>query len=191
MTPGREQRVGLMCHPWARCDALRSIEVTVRRAAIGTLTLVFRLDGDTSRILVPSPRRPRSVVGLWQHTCLEAFVAVEGQPGYYELNFAPSGEWAVYAFHGYRVGGPIEDEALAPGITVRTTGDWLELKALVSLDRLSAAHGTAPLRIGLAAVVETKDGTLSYWALRHPPGKPDFHHADAFALRLDAASPER
>ena len=35
-----------------------------------------------------------------------------------------------------------------------------------------------------AAVVEEADGRLSYWALRHPPGRPDLHHADAFALRL-------
>jgi hypothetical protein len=41
------------------------------------------------------------------------------------------------------------------------------------------------IRLGLSAVVEATDGGLSYWALRHPPGKPDFHHIDAFALQLD------
>jgi len=33
-------------------------------------------------------------------------------------------------------------------------------------------------------VVEELDGSHSYWALRHPPGKPDFHHSDAFALEI-------
>jgi hypothetical protein len=28
---------------------------------------------------------------------------------------------------------------------------------------------------------------LSYWALRHAAGKPDFHHRDAFAMPLDEA----
>ena len=42
-----------------------------------------------------------------------------------------------------------------------------------------------PLRLALSAVVEADDGTLSYWALRHPPGRPDFHHADGFVLRLE------
>ena len=28
---------------------------------------------------------------------------------------------------------------------------------------------------------------MSYWALAHPPGKPDFHHPDCFALELPAA----
>jgi hypothetical protein len=33
--------------------------------------------------------------------------------------------------------------------------------------------------------VEDRSGSLSYWALRHAAGKPDFHHPDAFALELD------
>jgi hypothetical protein len=41
------------------------------------------------------------------------------------------------------------------------------------------------LRIGASAVIEDDGGALSYWALRHPPGKPDFHHPDAFALELE------
>ena len=35
------------------------------------------------------------------------------------------------------------------------------------------------------AHVEAADGTLSYWALRHAAGKPDFHHPDAFALEIE------
>jgi hypothetical protein len=43
---------------------------------------------------------------------------------------------------------------------------------------------SATLHLGFTAVIEDRDGRLSYWALRHPPGKPDFHHADSFALKL-------
>jgi len=39
-------------------------------------------------------------------------------------------------------------------------------------------------RVALASVIEAGDGTLSYWALRHPPGKPDFHHPDGFVLGM-------
>jgi hypothetical protein len=39
-------------------------------------------------------------------------------------------------------------------------------------------------RIGLSAVIEEQDGTISYWALRHAAGKPDFHHPDGFAMEL-------
>jgi hypothetical protein len=38
--------------------------------------------------------------------------------------------------------------------------------------------------LGLSAVVEHADGARSYWALQHPPGKPDFHHPDSFAMQL-------
>lgn len=43
-----------------------------------------------------------------------------------------------------------------------------------------------PWDIALSAVIEEKDGTKSYWALHHPPGAPDFHHPDCFALTLEA-----
>jgi hypothetical protein len=41
--------------------------------------------------------------------------------------------------------------------------------------------------IALSAVIETRDGAKSYWALAHPPGKPDFHHADCFIGQLAAS----
>jgi hypothetical protein len=37
-------------------------------------------------------------------------------------------------------------------------------------------------------VIEAIDGTLSYWALAHAPGSPDFHHLDCFALELAATA---
>jgi hypothetical protein len=43
------------------------------------------------------------------------------------------------------------------------------------------------LRLALAAVVEEDDGRLSYWALQHAPGNPDFHHPECFTLELRAA----
>src|SRR3546814_9971873 len=47
-------------------------------------------------------------------------------------------------------------------------------------------EAAGPVRVALSAVIEETDGTKSYWALRHPPGKPDFHHPDCFALALGA-----
>jgi hypothetical protein len=69
----------------------------------------------------------------------------------------------------------------APGIVVRRTGQRLELDAKIGQELLPAGRA---LRLGLSMVVEDTDGVLSYWALRHPPGKPDFHHTDAFASQL-------
>jgi hypothetical protein len=152
--------------------------------------MTFRLDGDIPRIRVPSPSVPRIATQLWRHTCFEAFIAMEGQQAYHEFNFAPSGEWAVYAFSAYRNGGPLANEMMRPHIDVRSTDSRLDLDTLVRLEALSAIHPRASLRVGLSAVIEASDG-LSYWALRHPADKPDFHDGDGFALLLEPPSPQR
>ena len=184
-----EHWIYLKCHPSIRPESVRAMGVLVRRSASAGLQMTFRLDGDISRIWVPSPGVPRISTDLWRHTCFEAFIAVEGQPAYLEFNFAPSREWAVFAFRGYRNGGPLASEMAAPQIAVRSTGSRLELDARIRLEALSAVHPRASLRIGLAAVIEGSDG-FSYWALRHPADQPDFHDADGFALLLEPPGPE-
>lgn len=179
-----ERWIALECHPVKRCEAVRTIEVLVSRSAAGELRTTFRLDADLRRLRVPRPGTPRIANDLWRHTCFEAFIAIEGQTAYSEFNFAPSGEWAVYAFNGYRESKPVASENLQPLIAVRSSENRLVLDSVVTLDKLSAIHSKAVLRIGLCSVIEANDG-ISYWALRHPIEKPDFHHADGFALRLE------
>jgi hypothetical protein len=182
-----ERWIDLSSHPSTRSEAVRTIQVLVRRSE-RDLQMAFRLEGEISRILMSSPGVPGVATELWRHTCFEAFIAVEGQPVYHEFNFAPSGHWAAYAFRGYRNGGPLSNEMMRPQISVRSTCSRLELDALVRLDLLSAIHRSASLRIGLSAVIEASDG-LSYWALRHPVDKPDFHDANGFALVLEPPGP--
>ena len=152
----------------------------------GELRLRYRLEGMIAGVRVPPPAALSRGHELWRHTCFEAFVAAEGKPGYVELNFAPSRQWAAYAFRSYREGGPITDSRLVPDVVTHREPDALGLQALVALDDLSISYRGAALRIGLAAVVESVHGRCSYWALRHPVGRTDFHHETAFALRLEA-----
>lgn len=184
-----EQWIDLKCHASKPSETVRAIQVLVRRSTGTELQMTFRLDGDISRILVPSPGVPCFATDLWRHTCFEAFISVEGHLAYHEFNFAPSGEWAVYAFVSYRDGGPLANELLRPNISVRSTESRLELDSVVRLDGLSAVHPRASLRVGLSAVIEASDG-LSYWALRHPVDKPDFHDAEGFALLLEPPDPK-
>jgi hypothetical protein len=184
-----EHWIDLKCHPSKHPQTVRAIQVLVRRPTGAELQMTFRLDGDIPRIWVYSPGVPRIATDLWRHTCFETFIAVEGHRAYHEFNFAPSGEWAVYAFTGYRDGGPLANEMLRPHIAVRSTDSRLELDSLVRLDGLSAVHPRVSLRVGLSAVVEASDG-LSYWALRHPVGKPDFHDAEGFTLLLEPPDPK-
>jgi hypothetical protein len=184
-----EHWMELRCHAPTPPETVHAVGVHVRRSASAELQLTFRLDGDIRRIRVSSPGVPRFAKELWRHTCFEAFIRMEGQSAYHEFNFAPSGEWAVYTFSGYRNGGPVADEMMRPHIAVRSTDNQLELDTRVRLESLSAIHPRAVLRIGLAAVIEASDG-LSYWALCHPADKPDFHHADGFALLIQPPAPE-
>jgi hypothetical protein len=124
------------------------------------------------------------VDGLWRHTCFEVFISEKGRQSYWEFNLSPSGEWAAYAFKTYRDGERIEDDGLHPEIVVRSAANIFELEAIVRLDRLPLARPGTSLRLGLSVVIEENDGTLSHWALKHPPAKPDFHHPDSFALEL-------
>jgi hypothetical protein len=171
--------VALMAHPATPCPRIAGMAVELAWADDGSLTLIYRLTGDPGALSLPAPAEPGRVDGLWRHTCFEAFVMTEGGPSYREFNFSPSGQWAAYAFKAYRDGGT--DLAMpAPAIACRQGTGQLELTAYLPASALTAGRP----RIGLSAVIEGSDGQVSYWALRHPPGKPDFHHTDAFALNL-------
>jgi hypothetical protein len=172
-------------HPASRSRAVRTVRVRVSRSAEGRLALAYSLEGDPIRLRVPAPRAPRIAERLWEHTCCEAFIACAGRAGYHEFNFAPSREWAAYAFARYRDGAVLADATLDPAITVRVGEEGLSLDASIDLARLSPPLTGERLALALSAVVEDDAGALAWWALKHPPGKPDFHHPDAFALVLD------
>ena len=177
--------ISLKAHHQAPNDAVRSIGVRVSRLQSGVLTITYALDADVERLCIPQLRLPRIGERLWQHTCFEIFVRRKDLRAYHEFNFSPSGEWAVYAFERYREGAAPGDEELTPRIAVRSTATKLDLDIALDLRRLSSQHTTDALVVAISAVIEARDGSLSYWALEHPPGKPDFHHSDAFVLELD------
>ena len=183
MSPACTQVLALTCHPQTRTEAVHRIEVRVGRMPGGVLNLTYMLTANLAHLRVPDARAPAAADRLWQHTCFEAFVRV-GAPAYHEFNFSPSREWAQYAFEGYRQRAPLDISALDPKLTVRRTSERLELDARIDLHRLSPAHARATLNIGLAAVIEDGEGALSYWALAHPAGRPDFHDPRGFALEL-------
>jgi hypothetical protein len=150
--------------------------------------LSFVLTGQIGDIRLPPVGPPARADDLWRHTCFEAFVCTAPGPAYYEFNFAPSTEWAAYRFDGYR-SGMRPAEIRAPAIEVRSGPGSYSLQASLDLNRLPDLPPEASWRLGLSAVIEDISGGMSYWALAHPPGKPDFHHADGFALEFSPAVP--
>ena len=168
-------------HPEAHSQIVHEINVQMRWLRDDTLALTYTLTGDCARLRIPPSRPSAKIAGLWQHTCFEAFVSLPGDSVYQEFNFSPSGEWSVYHFRGYRNRLPVEEDDPAPQILVQRTKKSLALEARIRLSQLLIIQ---PLLLALSAVIEDDAGTLSYWALKHPPGKPDFHHPEAFGLKI-------
>jgi hypothetical protein len=178
-------------HPQTGSDAIEEIRASVAWSYGEPIAIRYSLKGDLTRLRVPQSQPPRRSDRLWEHTCFEAFFAVKGQPEYLEFNFAPSGEWAVHSFQRYREAAPPPKKDPATEITVRRTGENLELNAGVWLDGLQAISPGARLSVALSAVIEDNRGRLSYWALKHPRGKPDFHHREGFALEIERPAKTR
>ena len=176
----------LNLHPDSICTAVARIEVEVAHPRPGGLVLCYIVTGKMSDLRMPPVTAPTRTDELWRHTCFEAFVRASPNAAYYELNFAPSTQWAAYRFSGYRSGMGVASEMSAPGFEVESNGECYRLKVSAELDRLSGLPGDAAWRLGLSAVIEETSGRKSYWALAHPSGKADFHHPDCFALELPA-----
>jgi hypothetical protein len=177
----QDERRPLAPHPDTPCAAVRSLTLAFERPTPALLTLHYRLEGDLAALRIPAPAPPARTDGLWQHTCLEAFIGESRGNPYWEYNFSPSGAWAAYQFSGYREGMAPLAKGAAPVISARVTAGSLTLSVAVDLSWLSRA---AELVLGVAAVIETREGGLSYWALRHPAGKPDFHRAESRIVPL-------
>jgi len=175
----------LICHPGTLPTAVLAVHVEVEPEPQGSLRLSYELTGDLAQIRIPAPLSPAAVDGLWEHTCFEVFVAVAGETRYHEFNFSPSGQWAAYAFSDYRVRGTWT-ASQAPAISFTQTHGHLLLKAVIEAADLPQNIDGKPLQLGLAAVIEDSDDSLSYWALHHPePARPDFHHRSGFILSLN------
>ncbi len=185
----------LRAHPDTPCEAVRQIAARAEWVEPDALQFEYVLEADLRRIRIPPPEASAGRTDkLWAHSCFEAFIRPTGEPWYLELNFSPSGQWAAYRFEVYRKGMVPAALDEPPQVTVRHSDERLELQAQVKsagallvpgASAVNGAAGDSGVRIAVSAVVEDHEGRLSYWALRHPAGKPDFHHPESFALALE------
>lgn len=180
----------LVAHPDFPSGAIDGIAVTLERHG-DRLDLRFVVAGAIDDVAWPGDRTDGAIAAeqaderraddLWRHSCFEAFVASASAPGYREINLAPSGHWAAYAFDGYRAGmRPASDVRLAEAgwrFADRRADLWVSI---------AVPHADADWALNITAVIEAKDDSKSYWALAHLPGAPDFHNRDGFVAILPA-----
>ena len=177
----------LIPHP-ASAPASPSFKLWVnvdRSAAFGrnaTLNLFFCVGAPASRFVIPQSTMPARRNELWRTTCFEAFLREEGRQTYAEWNFAPSQDWAAYAFSAPRTDMAPAGVDADPYIRVEDNMTWWALGATIAIP------AAASFELGLSAVIEEKDGQKSYWALAHPANgvdaPPDFHDPTCFLARL-------
>lgn len=179
--------LALVCHPDAPDAAVRAISVLPAREPDGSLTLDYTLSGDLAALRIPDAATGLPRERLWAHTCFELFVATPETAAYREFNFSPDGQWMRFDFADYRQRAASADPATAsvPPLVVRRDAAVLQLTVRLPVEHLPAGK----LLLGLTAVVEHADGSLRYWALRHPSGRPDFHRREGFAFALKASNP--
>ncbi len=182
----------LILHPDTPISSVTMIRADASRYASDQFSLAFRAVGAIPEIMVPRVGNERQCFGyegwvfadrLWEHTCFEAFVEFEGVAGYFEYHVATSAQWASYSFASYREGMVKAEEFTLRSGSWRVTAHRIEVGATFEIPK--ALRGRA-MKVGLSAIVEEKTRQKSYWALRHPLGRPDFHHPDCFALTLPA-----
>jgi hypothetical protein len=183
-------RLSLLHHPSTPSAYVRAVRVSVDPLGESRLAICYEIEGAIDELELPAQTRSQRADGLWKATCFEAFLRAPEAAAYVELNFSPSSEWAVYRFDAYRQGMTPVEMNPAPRIVCRRRDDTLTADIDVSLLPFGAAH-LGEIAMALSTVVKDRHGATSYWALAHPPGKPDFHHADGFALRLAAAGDEQ
>jgi hypothetical protein len=158
---------------------LPKIEITggINRAD-NQLSIRYEISGEVDSISFPDPSASLSRKDdLWKTTCFEFFLAVPNQPQYWEFNVSPSGDWNIYKMDAYRRVGFREE------ISIKQLAFQFELPDLeLSVDLNPLFPSTQPLQIGITAIIQTKDGNETYWALAHPGPQADFHLRESFIL---------
>ena len=172
----------LTLYPFASETAPEGVSITasVSRQSKG-LAVKFSLDDPHSLVQIqsrsPNPARRDN---LWQATCLEFFFSCPGSTAYWEFNLSPSGDWNVYQLNAYRQGLREEKVFVTLPFSVEASAKHciLDLKVDVSL----LVHAEQAIELGVTAVIKTKRGDHSYWALTHCGAQPDFHLRESFVL---------
>jgi hypothetical protein len=171
----------LQPHPAHRPEAVSAVRARILGTDDSWLRLRWRVDG-AQRLVVPAFAGKGRANGLWRTTCFELFLMPEGGPAYCEFNLSPSERWAAYDFPRYREEmseRPLERE---PQWTMRLGSSFTIFDAAIPRSALPEGE----CRVNVAAVIEEQGGAKSYWALAHPPGKPDFHDPACFVATLPA-----
>ena len=140
------------------------------------LSISYLLTGPLQDLVIAPPAdKPARQWVLWEHTCLELFLAPRDAPDYWEFNLSPAGHWNLFRLDrlspGYSGGAGLPGAAL-----YRPLGRPETLTLALKVDLAAIIPADRSLEAGISAVLQARDGRLSFWALTHPGREPDFHN---------------
>jgi hypothetical protein len=170
--------------PFATTDSSADLQITGTIAhPAHRLNLRYVLSGDLSQVAIAPPAaKPTRQHELWQETCFEFFLGLQGSDRYWEFNLSPAGHWNVYRFEGYRQGMQEETAFTALPFSVEVQPEQLSLSLELDLQAIASAESL--LEVAITTVVKAKDGEVTYWALAHTGPEADFHRRDSFVLQV-------
>jgi hypothetical protein len=174
------QTYELISHPAFMPGAIKGVSIRWSQLKDGRLMLRYRVDG-CSELQVPDFRGLGRGHELWTHTCFELFI-YDGAGRYREFNFSPSGQWAAYAFAGYRMDGADFEPVRYPEIKCEMGQRLFMATVFIDARELAGAE-----RASLSAVLMEEGGRPSYWASVHNKLEPDFHDPACFRIPLGSA----
>ena len=173
----------LLCHGDHLPRRVKDVRASVSLDAAGNAALQYIVDCPAHLMEIGYRKSPERLDNLWQTTCFELFVRRPDDAAYLEYNFAPSGDWAHYAFSGYRADMP-EPLTDGPVIEARAQGNqyFVDVEFL-----LPPEYRCQKLQVAVTAIVEEAQSATSYWALAHGDGPADFHDPACFIHEVTAA----
>ncbi len=150
------------------------------------LIATYQVKDKLNQIIWPETlNKPERRNALWKTTCMELFLAIAEQPGYWEFNFSPNGHWNAYHFHDYRQRMQTELQIKhIPIVFNRQQNNETIITATIDISKLPIPRKQTSCIASLTTVLMLIDGNFEYHALSHANTKPDFHNRNSFTLKL-------
>lgn len=171
----------LLAHPDHPPLGITGVEGRIIGRDANWLRVRWWIEG-SQQLVVPAFAGKGRTDALWQTTCFELYLKPLGGEAYCELNLSPSERCNAYDFDGYRAGMRERPFPHEPECTIRQGSTFAIFDAAIPIAGLPGED----CAMGLSAILEEQGGTISYWALAHPEGKPDFHAPACFTAALPA-----
>ena len=162
-----------------------TIEVDVK-PNLSKFHITYNIHGpiETLENTESGPLQKEPIEGLWKTTCFEFFCGPVFETHYMEWNFAASGYWGNAYLENYRKISHAHHSFVKPLEVNFQTPNKEELKVNVTLCLPNTLWAGKPLQGHCPVILDHGSGLLSYWAGKHPSGKPDFHARNFFDMKL-------